>query len=417
VSTVAIAAVGSRGDVVPLAGVGSALQQAGHRVVIAAYAPFADLITGRGLEFRELPADFTPGTDHAEATSKETIAAIFTPRGQRETGQLILDTLGNLSADILLVSPLSELAAHPLAEAHGIPSLGMRLQPLSSTGAYPPSLLGAWSLGARGNRLAGDAAVWAVDRLYGGVVAGFRRDLGLPKIPARALRRRRRGANWTILHGYSPSVLGRPADWRPGLEVTGYWWPPSPTDWQPPAALTDFLAAGSPPVFIGLGSTVVSAWRAEQLGTIFAAALQRAGARGVIQSGWAGLDVTGDDVLTIGEAPHDWLLPRMAAAAHHCGAGTTAAGLRAGIPTIALPGPAGDQPFWARRLHQLGAGAAAIPQRALTVDNLAEAIRSAVGNGQFRDSAARLAQQIAYEDGTAHAVAAVQDLLNAHHGR
>ena len=64
-STVAIAAVGSRGDVGPLTGVGVALQDAGHRVVVAAYTPFADLITGCGLEFRELPADFTPGADHA----------------------------------------------------------------------------------------------------------------------------------------------------------------------------------------------------------------------------------------------------------------------------------------------------------------------------------------------------------------
>lgn len=411
-STVAIAAVGSRGDVAPLTGVGLALKLAGHRVVITAYTPFADLVTGCGLEFRELPADFTPGTDRADATSKETFAAVFTPRGQRETGQMILDALADTPADLLLLSPLSELAGHPLAEARGIPALGMRLQPLSSTGEYPPSLLGARSLGATGNRLAADAAAWAVDRLYGGVVAGFRRNLGLPKVPAQALRRRRREANWPILHGYSPSVLGQPADWRPGLEVTGYWWPPSPPDWKPPPLLTDFLSAGSPPVYIGLGSTVVTASRAEQLASIFAAALKKAGVRGVIQSGWAGLDVTGDDVLTIGEAPHDRLLPEMAAAAHHCGAGTTAATLRAGIPTIALPGPAGDQAFWARRLQQLGVGAETIPQRTLGVDKLADAIRLAVSTGRFRDSAEQLAKQIADEGGVARAVEIVEILLN-----
>lgn len=92
-STVAIAAAGSRGDVAPLTGVGVALQHAGHRVVVAAYAPFADLITGSGLEYPELPADFTPGADHTDATSKATLAAIFPPWGVRETGQLILDAL------------------------------------------------------------------------------------------------------------------------------------------------------------------------------------------------------------------------------------------------------------------------------------------------------------------------------------
>jgi UDP:flavonoid glycosyltransferase YjiC (YdhE family) len=107
----------------------------------------------------------------------------------------------------------------------------------------------------------------------------------------------------------------------------------------------------------------------------------------------------------------------MAAAAHHCGAGTTAASLRAGIPSVALPGPAGDQPFWAKRLQQLGASAATIPQRALCVDRLSTAIASAVGNDRFRDSAAHLGRRIADEDGTARAVDAVQNLLKARHGR
>jgi hypothetical protein len=179
-STVAIAAVGSRGDVAPLTGLGAALQNAGHRVVIAAYTPFADLITTSGCEFREMPADFTPGTDHAGASSTEVFAAMFTPRGQRGTGWLILDALSDVPADILLIPPLAELAGHPLAEARGIPSVGVRLQPLSRTADYPPSLLGAWSLGGAGNRMTASAAAWTVDHLYGGVVAYFRRELGLP---------------------------------------------------------------------------------------------------------------------------------------------------------------------------------------------------------------------------------------------
>jgi UDP:flavonoid glycosyltransferase YjiC (YdhE family) len=411
-STVAIAAIGSRGDVAPLTGVGVALREAGHRVVVAAYTPFADRITGCGLEFRELPADFTPGADHADATSRETIAAIFTPRGVRDTGQLILDALRDVPADILLLPPLSELAGHPLAEAKGIPSIGVRMQPLSATAAYPPTVLGAWSVGSVGNRLAADAGAWMIDRLYGGVVAGFRRDLGLPKRSTRALRRQRSGANWPILHGYSPIVLPRPADWRANLEVVGYWWQAPTPGWQPPEALIDFLAAGPAPVFIGLGSTVVTERRAERLADIIADGLRQAGMRGVVQSGWAGLDVSGDNVLTIGEAPHDWLFPRMAAVAHHCGAGTTAASLRAGVPTIALPGPAGDQRFWARRLHELGASAAPIAQRKLTADGLADAIRTAVDDRQLRDTARRLAVRIADEDGAARVVATVENLLH-----
>lgn len=412
-STVAIAAVGSRGDVAPLAGLGAALRQAGHRVVIAAYTPFADLVTESGCEYRQLPSDFTPGTDHADATSKETFAAIFAPRGQRATGQLILDALGNVPADLLLLPPLAELAGHPLAEARGIPSVGVRLQPLSPTAEYPPSLLCARSLGRAGNRVVAGAAAWTIDRLYGGVVAQFRRELGLPKVSARALRRRRTRADWPVLHGYSAAVASRPADWRPGLQVTGYWWPPTPPGWQPPPQLTDFLAAGSAPVFLGLGSTVVTAARAEQLAELIAAALRQAGVRGIVQTGWAGLDVTGTDILTIGDTPHEWLFPKMAAAAHHCGAGTTAAALRAGIPTIALPGPVGDQPFWARRLHTLGAATTALPQRALTAANLAGTIRATLDDDNLRGTTKKLAARLAVEDGTTAAITAIEGLLHS----
>jgi UDP:flavonoid glycosyltransferase YjiC (YdhE family) len=411
-STVAIAAIGSRGDVAPLTGVGVALRDAGHRVVVAAYTPFADLITGCGLEFREVPADFTPGADHADVSPKEALAAMFTPRGVRDTGQSILDALRDVPADILLLPPLSELAGHPLAEAKGIPSIGVRMQPLSATAAHPPTVLGAWSAGSRGNRLAADAGAWTFDRLYGAVIAGFRRDLGLPKVSTRALRRQRTSANWPILHGYSPIVLPRPADWRAGLEVVGYWWPAPTPEWQPPQALTDFLAAGPAPAFIGLGSTVVTERRASQLADVIADGLRQAGMRGVVQSGWASLDVSGDDVLTIGEAPHDWLFPRMAAVAHHCGAGTTAAALRAGVPTIALPGPAGDQPFWAQQLHELGASTAPIAQRKLTADRLADAIRTAVTDRQIRDTTRQLAARVADEDGAARVVATVENLLH-----
>ncbi|MCF6390172.1 glycosyltransferase [Mycobacterium sp. MBM] len=411
-STVAIAAVGSRGDVAPLAGLGAALQDAGHRVVIAAYTPFAELVTATGCEFREMPADFTPGADHADTRSKEVAAAMFSPRGQRDTGQLLLDALSHVDADILLTSPLAELAGHARAEAAGVPSVGVRLQPLSATADHPPSLLGAWSLGGRGNRATAAAAAWTIDRLYGGVVAHFRRELGLSRVSARTLRRQRTRADWPVLHGYSPTVLPRPADWRPGLQVTGYWWPPSPPDWQPPAELAEFLAAGPPPVFVGLGSTVVTASRAQELADIISTALRDAGVRGVVQAGWAGLDVTGADVLTIGEAPHDWLFPQMVAVAHHCGAGTTAAALRAGAPSIAVPGPVGDQPFWAQRLHTLGAATAPIAQRSLTAETLTAAIRTTLDDPTLRDTARTLAARISGEDGTAAAVEVIEQLLH-----
>lgn len=410
-STIAILAVGSRGDVAPLTGVGIRLQAAGHRVVMVAYSPFAELITRCGLGFRQLGDDVDVDTDLADVNPVKGVAAFFSPSGMRAFGKQVIAALGDEPADLLLVSPLAELVGHPLAEARGVPSIGVRLQPLSATAAYPPAVLGAWSAGPTGNRLASHAGAWLMDRLYGGVIGGIRRELGLPKVSSRALRRRRTEANWPVLHGYSPSVLPRPVDWRPGLEVVGYWWP-APGEWQPPAVLTDFLAAGPPPVFVSFGSTVNTAERAEQMSDIVARALRRAGVRGIVQAGWAGMEVAGADMLAVGDVPYEWIFPRVAVVAHHCGAGTAAAALRAGVPAIGVPG-LGDQPFWARRLEQLGVSPATIPQRKLDADRLATAIRAAVDDPGFRNAAQRLARSIGNEDGAARVVAIVESLVRA----
>jgi sterol 3beta-glucosyltransferase len=409
-STVVIIAVGSRGDVAPLTGVGVALQRAGHEVAIVAYTPFGDMITDSGLEFRELPAKLELAADGAEVAPMKGLAAFALPTGMRALGNDVVAAVAGEPADILMLSPFAEMAGHPLAEAMGIHALGVRLQPLSATKAYPPAVLGAWSACATGNQLAAGAGAWLVDRTYGGVVAGLRHQLGLPKVAAGRSRRRRTEAHWTVLHGYSPRIAPRPTDWRPGLEVAGYWWPAPVIDWTPPATLTDFLAAGPAPVFVGFGSTMTTAPRAERISDIVRRAAQRAGVRTIVQAGWTSLDVVGDDMLTIGEAPHEWLFPQVAAVAHHCGAGTTAAGVRAGVPTICLPGH-GDGPFWARRLEELGVSAGTIPQRRLVVDRVADAMRVAAGEPQLRENTRQLASRIAAEDGAAAVVSAVESLL------
>ena len=214
-----------------------------------------------------------------------------------------------------------------------------------------------------------------------------------------------------MLYGYSPSVLPRPRDWRPGLDVVGYWWPAQATSWQPPTALAEFLDAGPAPVFVGFGSLVNSKEQAAHMSDVVRRALCRAGVRGIIQAGWAGLDAAGPDLLTIGDVPYDWLFPRMAAVAHHCGAGTTAAGLRAGVPAIAVPG-LGDQPFWARRLYELGVSAATIPQRKLAADRLAAAIHTATTDTSLGDNAQRLAERIAEEDGAGRVLATIETLTD-----
>jgi UDP:flavonoid glycosyltransferase YjiC (YdhE family) len=133
--------------------------------------------------------------------------------------------------------------------------------------------------------------------------------------------------------------------------------------------------------------------------------------RGIILSGWGGMraDDLPDTVFRLESAPFSWLFPRMAAVVHHGGAGTTAAGLRAGVPSIMTPVFA-DQPFWGRRVAQLGVGPPPIPLRKLTVDLLAQAIETALSDTAMRQRAAELGAKIQAEDGIGNAISILEKI-------
>jgi sterol 3beta-glucosyltransferase len=181
--------------------------------------------------------------------------------------------------------------------------------------------------------------------------------------------------------------------------MTGYWFLDQGSGWQPPGELTEFLEGGPPPVFVDFGSAAPDpeGSRAAAL-----AALGRLGLRGVLATGRRGTAVPG--ILEIEGAPHDWLFPRMAAVVHHGGAGTTAEGLRAGKPTAVFPSNFGDQLFWGRRVRALGAGPEPVPQKRLTDEGLAAAIRAITEDKRMRSRAAELGKEIRAEDGVARAV-------------
>ncbi|MEV7026860.1 nucleotide disphospho-sugar-binding domain-containing protein, partial [Kitasatospora sp. NPDC093558] len=227
-----------------------------------------------------------------------------------------------------------------------------------------------------------------------------------------ALRRARERENWPVLHGFSRALVPRPADWRSGLQVVGNWWPHPAPDHRLPDEVEDFLRAGPPPVFVGFGS--MAAGDGERLSGLVVDALRRAGVRGVLQSGWAGLvaeTANGSDVLTVGELPHALLFPRTAAVVHHAGAGTSAAALRAGVPSVPVPVMA-DQPFWAARLAAAGAAPRPVPYADLTVERLAAAVRLAVDDRMHRARAEAAARRMVCEHGAARVAEAVAALVD-----
>ncbi|MFI9835041.1 glycosyltransferase [Streptomyces sp. NPDC051913] len=391
-----IAAAGSRGDVAPYTGLGAALRRAGHEVTVAAPDGFAPLVKEAGPEFHGLP-----GAGGGDRRLLRAAAEYVT-----ELGRAFVD-LPASSADLLLLSTTTAPLGLHLAEATGTPTVGAYVVPAAPTGDFPPVITGSRSLGRLGNRTAGRFALRMTDRLYAGAVAELRRGLGLSPLTPQATRRRQEREGWPVLHGFSTALLPRPADWRPGLDVVGTWWPYVDEARRLPAELEDFLTAGPRPVFIGFGSMATG--QGERLSELAVRALRQAGLRGVLQTGAAGLAGDGDDVMTVGEVPHELVFPRVAAVVHHAGAGTSAAALRAGVPAVPVPVTA-DQPFWAGRLAALGAAPAPIPFRSLTAETLAEALGRVVRRPTYSRAAASAARLMAAEDGAGTAVKAVERL-------
>lgn len=415
---------GTQGDVAPYTGLAARLGAAGHEVTIATHEPFGGLVRACGLEFRAIPGDLREllsstafrqwqdggASGPAQARHPRRVTGVVREAAatMREIGEGIVTAVAE-GADLVLISNTVAPLTYHVAEALGIPSAGVYWGPLEPTGDFPPIMTGYPPLGRWGNRAAAQFGLAMMDAVYSGAIGRQRALLGLGAVSARSLRRRERSRRWPIYHGYSAAIVPRPKDWRAGLEVVGYWWPHQPADWEPADALLRFLAAGPPPVLIGFGS--MAPGLGERLSQLAIAALRRAGTRGILQSGWAGLSVASDDVLTVGELPHEWLLPRMAAVVHHGGAGTTGAALRAGVPAVPVPAMI-DQFFWARRLYSLGASPRPIPLRRLTPESLAEAITTVLAEPRYRAATAVLAERVRAEDGAGAVVAAVDRLLS-----
>ncbi|RAN69416.1 glucosyl transferase [Bacillus sp. SRB_336] len=392
---------GTRGDVAPMAGLGRRLQTLGFDVAVAANAAYAPLIPTAGCEYRELPGDMSHLVSPAPPGKKATGSDLR--RYMSELGDYMeLAATGTVAAaeggaDVILANSVAPYA-YDVAEALGIPAIGAHLQPTESSTAYPPVVLGsARSLGPFGNKLLG-SLIAAGKAPYDAPSARIRRTLGLDKKSRAAAERHRRKANSRVLHGFSPAVFPRPSDWRSGLVTTGYWRPEADPDWRPSTELLEFLADGPTPVFIGFGSS--EAMDAE----FMLGAIRRAGVRAVLQ-GVEG--VSESDALSVGAVPHEWLFPRMAAVVHHAGAGTAAAGLRAGVPTVGVPIYT-DQPFWAARITSLGAGPQPVPYKELSTERLSDAIKDAIAAPEYAANARMLAEVLAAEDGTAPVAAALR---------
>ena len=280
----------------------------------------------------------------------------------------------------LIVYHIKATPARDMAEALGCVALpSFQIPAFVPSGAFPSPLLPFADLGRLGNRLSHRAMLGLMKVATARPLKRWRRErLGLSEGPKANpfAGYHPGGRELPRLHGYSRLLVPQSDDWPARERITGCWFLEEATGWRPPDALLRFLEAGPAPVYVGFGS--MPSDNPERLTAIVCGALERAGQRGVLATGWGGLAGAPDsDRIHLLEAvPHDWLFPRCAVVVHHGGAGTTHQALRSARPQVVCPLFA-DQPFWGRRVAALDAGPAPPPQRKLTLEALTRALEAA----------------------------------------
>lgn len=421
-----IITIGSLGDVQPYVALGKGLQEAGYNVSLATHRYYEGMIREEGLSFAELPGDpvetLSSDIGHVLLESGGNTVAFtryLSRFGRSLMGEFFDSCLSACrQAEAVVTSTMGFfMGGFHVVEKLGIPGCGAFMQPIHPTRAFPstyaPPWLRGFNLGEESyNLLTHNLIRQLAWQLLRQSVNDWRKvTLDLAPIPFwgpfETVRRRR----YPVLYGYSQSLLPRPDDWDPWIHVTGFWFLDRPAAWQPPQSLVDFLESGEPPVCIGFGSM---GNRDPKLTTsIVLDALVQSGMRGILLTGWGGLAQSDmpETVFVMEWAPHEWLFPHVSAVVHHGGLGTTAAGLRAGVPTITVPFMA-DQPFWADRLYRKGLGAKPISRSRLTGTRLAAAITDTVSDEGMRSRVSAFSQQLAKEDGIAEAVRVLDKYLN-----
>jgi sterol 3beta-glucosyltransferase len=417
---ITIFGAGSQGDIQPCLRLGTGLKKAGFDILVAAPQNFSDQVHGYALEFQPVRGDVQQimasetGRDFMERGGGNPIRSILAMRKMLKpiALQMAEDVLEACrSADALITLAVFAPLGKTVAELCNVPLILVEPTPMLPTGQFPAP---GWpiqnDLGRHLNRFSGFGMLNIIWQWYRPFVNEFRKRQNLQTLTSRDFHRILTSV--PLLGAYSSSVIKRPMDWPKNVHITGYWFQDNLHGWRPSVELDTFLSAGEKPVYVGFGS--MAGRDPKRIAEIVLEALAKAGRRGVLATGWGGMDLQHipKDVFVLDAAPHDWLFPRMSVVVHHGGAGTTAEGLRAGVPSVIVPFIV-DQLFWGKRVQELGAGSEPIHAKRLTAANLTEAIQKSSSDAGIRSRAEAIGRLIRSEDGVGNAVQIIQNYSGA----
>ncbi|MBD0336431.1 MAG: glycosyltransferase family 1 protein [Cyanobacteria bacterium Co-bin13] len=424
---IAVVALGSTGDLMPMCALAQGLRTAGYLPKLITHVEFQAFVEAHGFEFAPLTGDYRQffNSDEGQRFLRgEFLPWMPVPHFQKELPTQLKEVLeAARGTDAIVTGPLTLWVYH-IAERLKLPMVVASCIPIAETGFFPflnfseipDSVNPIQSALNWASYRAIDLLGWVRD---GEILNRFRDlDCQLPQLSPLGPRYRSHQPkilqHVPILHLYSEAVIPPPPDWdeAPGkVHVTGYCFVEPLAPYQPTEELKGFLTGGEPPVAMGFGSMGVE--DPQKVTQLLLEAAHLAQVRTLLIAGW-GLSEAGylsEGVYSVQSIPHDWLLPRCSAIVHHGGAGTVAAGLRAGIPAVTVPFFA-DQSAWGKRLERLGVAPPPIPIGQLTAPKLAAAIRQALDTPSMGQRASQLAASIQAEDGVSRAVDVIQAFLN-----
>ncbi|CAE6528266.1 unnamed protein product [Rhizoctonia solani] len=410
--------IGSRGDVQPYIALARGLMAEGHRVTIVTHEEYKEWCEGWGVAHR------TAGGDPGALMKLSVETRMFSPQFFKEGLTNFRDWLDDLlldswkqcqDADVLIQSPSAMAGAH-IAEALKIPFFHAFTMPWTRTNDYPHAFMtppveisGSFNYSTY---VVFDNVFWQATSSQ--INRWRRKYLGLPNTDMAHLAQ----TKIPFIYNFSPAVVPKPLDWKDPITISGYWFlDDADLNWKPSQELNDFMRKArednKPLVYIGFGSIVVPNPKAMTRSIV--KAVLKSDVRAILSKGWSARmsKETGPEVelppeiFSVDKIPHDWLFPKVDAALHHGGAGTTGASLRAGIPTLIKPW-FGDQFFWATRVMKLGAG---LRVSSLSSSDLADALKRAVSDRVMKEKAAAVGEKIRSENGVANAIRAIYTYL------
>ena len=393
--------IGSTGDVRPYIVFGRELKARGHEIAICAFSTFEEQVRQEGMDFKPISGDVkefmskilngSSGVQYLKQVREVMLPYIDTflkniEDACADTDAIIATYFGEV------IQSIAEVRHVPFIQTHYYP---MDQNPEAPIASAPGQRVGkAWSMASY---QIGYFAISAIERYY---LSDWREAHGMsPRKLEATPNYELNGHIIPVLYAMSPLVMPRPTNWGANIHMTGYWLDNRQSeDYQPDPALADFLAAGPKPVYIGFGS-MVSGDMDETLGIVMEA-VERSGVRAVLARGWGGEDVLSGrkDIFLADFVPHDWLFQQVSAVVHHGGAGTLAAGILAGKPTLVIPF-GGDQPFWANRARELGIGPNPISRERLTASRLSKALVELTTTKKYSVAARELGLRLRMENG------------------